>query len=619
MLIAIIQVLLTAAASYGVWRAWRALGGRGVASHIITAGFLVRAICAQLLFWISWLRLPVARSLQTGDGFWFFGLDATWYLGYARELDARGLKAILFSATNYPSHIFTQAFALATLAFGVVASTGILFNCAAYLAICALILRVAPPESERARLFALAAIAFGPATILWSFQPLKDTFFALLIAIMIAASHGWQVIWRDVTVRKVAMLFCAAAMTFAVYALAGTRWYVSGTFLCGSLLFFVLVILGLPRLRIAATLAAAVLFFIFGQAFRIGGDYDVPIPVRQALDFRAVVQPRNETKQVKEFLAMTRRGFDSTPGATAITPGAALAPEKQEVRTTAAVLPPSMTTTAAPATIALPRKSVSIAATDLSPAASAPPPVVATPAINVANQTAPPPVATATSRTATSSPTSTTTSTTTSTPVVVATPATDTVAAAAPAPATVIETKPAPQTPVVVAKKVAKAAPKVSAPAVTTPAPAAVVIATKPAKLKVPAATPPPQQQPHHSVNFTAIVSGAASMFLPRAIAQPLGLVRIGGGRGFWFFADADTLVFDAVILFAFGFSLRQLWRRELRITPLFIFVALTFIVLVGPLVYTVTNFGTMFRLRQILYVLAAMLPITLDLRERAR
>lgn len=106
-------------------------------------------------------------------------------------------------------------------------------------------------------------------------------------------------------------------------------------------------------------------------------------------------------------------------------------------------------------------------------------------------------------------------------------------------------------------------------------------------------------------------------MFLPRTIAQPLGLVRIGGGRGFWFFADADTLVFDVVVFAALGACAWLLVRRRRRATPLFLLVLLLFVGMTTPMIYTVTNFGTMFRLREMLLVLAALLPLTLDLPER--
>src|ERR1051326_2681929 len=134
MTIAILQLLLAVAACYGLWRFWRAHWDRGRASQIITAGFLIRAFGAQLLFWISWLRLPVARSLQLGNGFWFFAVDGPWYLGYAHKLVEHGPKAIASVTTVYASRIFTQWFTVFAAAFGIVASTGILFNCFLYLA-----------------------------------------------------------------------------------------------------------------------------------------------------------------------------------------------------------------------------------------------------------------------------------------------------------------------------------------------------------------------------------------------------------------------------------------------------------------------------------------------------
>jgi hypothetical protein len=97
-----------------------------------------------------------------------------------------------------------------------------------------------------------------------------------------------------------------------------------------------------------------------------------------------------------------------------------------------------------------------------------------------------------------------------------------------------------------------------------------------------------------------------------------LGLVRIGGGRGFWLFADLDTIVFDLVVFLALFLCVRGIVRRERRVTPLFVLVLLVFAGLTGPMIYTVTNFGTLFRLREMVYVLAALLPLTLDLRTPA-
>jgi hypothetical protein len=113
-----------------------------------------------------------------------------------------------------------------------------------------------------------------------------------------------------------------------------------------------------------------------------------------------------------------------------------------------------------------------------------------------------------------------------------------------------------------------------------------------------------------------ALATGFTAMFIPKTLAQALGLIRIGGGRGFWFFVDIDTLVFDLVVLFAFVYCVRAL-RSHARVTPLFILLLLVFLLTAGPLMYTVTNFGTLFRLRVMDYLIAALLPLTLEPRRR--
>jgi len=433
----IIQIILTTIACFALWRYARRQ------STIVAAGFLIRAFAGQVLFWISWLHLPIARSLQLGNGFWFFAIDGPWYLGYANELIPRGPLAILTVSGSYPSYTFVQAFTIFCAAFGVVASTAILFNCVAYLATCALIERI----GDGRKTFTLAAIAFSPAMILWSLQPLKDTFFFLLIAALIYAFWRWQEAPRN-------WLPSAAALLILMYVIAGTRWYFAGIAWGLSAIFFVMS--SIPTRR---WWPALLLFLLLGQAFRFGGDTDIPKPVRNALAGRRTPAPAPAVavapvgapvvapveapvvapvvalaKEVKYYATAPRKGFESTGGATAIHAG--------------------------------------------------------------------------------------------------------------------------------------EAAP-------------------------------------------TPIASGAAATFVPRVAAQPLKLVRIGGGRGFWFFADFETVVFSAVIVFAIVLCVKAL-RNGARITPLFVFVVLLFFATAGPMFYSVTNFGTLFRLRSLLYVLAALAPLTL-------
>jgi hypothetical protein len=109
------------------------------------------------------------------------------------------------------------------------------------------------------------------------------------------------------------------------------------------------------------------------------------------------------------------------------------------------------------------------------------------------------------------------------------------------------------------------------------------------------------------------VITGFAAMFLPRMLGESLGLIRVGGGRGLWVFAETDTLVFDLVLLYTIFSCTRALRRGEARMTATFIFCLLVFIMTAGPMLYTVNNFGTLFRLRLMVYVAAAILPLTLQ------
>src|SRR5207244_1829736 len=104
------------------------------------------------------------------------------------------------------------------------------------------------------------------------------------------------------------------------------------------------------------------------------------------------------------------------------------------------------------------------------------------------------------------------------------------------------------------------------------------------------------------------LLSGLAAVVLPRSIGERLGVFHIGGGRGMLWFTDLDTLVFDTVLLlavYAIVFRFSAAFRNPM--TWLVVLITL----LVGlPLVYTVTNFGTLFRLRGMIYVGLLLTPL---------
>ena len=72
----------------------------------------------QALFWISYLRLPIAPSLQIGDGFWFFAADGPEYLRLATEAAEHGFAGIFFLTDRTPSQLFVRLLAILVTAFG---------------------------------------------------------------------------------------------------------------------------------------------------------------------------------------------------------------------------------------------------------------------------------------------------------------------------------------------------------------------------------------------------------------------------------------------------------------------------------------------------------------------
>ncbi len=447
----VVQLLLATAACFGLWRLCRAQ------PTIVIAGFLIRAFTAQALFWISYLRLPIGRSLQLGNGFWFFAVDGPFYLKDAMKLVARGPAAILFLGDEFPSRFFVQVLSLFVGAFGGVASVAILLNGAAYLLTGAIAKRL------RRNDVVLAAIAFSPASILFSLQPLKDTLFMLLIVAMFAAFRRWEELWRAGGTRP-QFLACAAAMLAVLYALAGIRWYFAAIVWASSAIFCLLA--ALPARRKGWALATnALLFVLLAQSVRLG-TLDLPPSYDRLLNPITAVQWRPAA--AKAHIADVRNGFETTPGATTIATGTALAP------------PPTRTQTT---------------------------------------------------------------------------------------------TQPQP------------------------PAPA-------------PAPTPPPQPVPQ--TLLSRVTTGFAAMFLPRVLGESLGIIRVGGGRGLWLFAEIDTIMFDLVLLYAIIYCTLSLRRGRARMTATFVLCVLVFVMTAGPMLYTVNNFGTLFRLRLMVYFVAAVLPITL-------
>ena len=163
--------------------------------------------------------------------------------------------------------------------------------------------------------------------------------------------------------------------------------------------------------------------------------------------------------------------------------------------------------------------------------------------------------------------------------------------------------EPKPVAPAPVAPTPVVTAPVVAAPVVSTavaPAPAKPAPAAVDEKIVVPVST------------RGRIIAGAVAVLIPSTVAKKLGLLQMGGGRGLWWFTDLDTILFDLVVLFSIGFTLRRLKWTTPR-NPMFWFVLLVSAVAL-PLIYTVTNYGTLFRLRMMVYLAVALIPLALSM-----
>src|SRR5712664_548238 len=119
---------------------WRKTCGAPPVIALITGGaVLIRAVAGQALFWISYLRLPVASSLQIGNGLWFFASDGVYYFMLANARAPAGLRSVLQISRKESSVFFQQVFGLFIWLFGAMPSVGLLLNIFAVIGTMALI------------------------------------------------------------------------------------------------------------------------------------------------------------------------------------------------------------------------------------------------------------------------------------------------------------------------------------------------------------------------------------------------------------------------------------------------------------------------------------------------
>jgi len=679
MTLSIIQLVFSVLACCGTFFLWRrvAASSRTVA-WLVTAGVLARAVGGVAAFWISYLKLPIARSLQLGDGLWIFGLDAKTYFEQAAAAAQGGTAAIIWINKTIASPFYVQSLAFDLLLLGSTVSAALLLNIAAYLACCRIVLSFGDPKERRAVVFAIGTLSLAPSLILLSLQPMKDIWFLFLVTSFFGAARAWQKVMEAPTTRRqlATAALWSAVMFAVVYGISGIRWYYGMVIVFAAVPFVFL--LRSPRRLVAIALGVILIPLLFGAVLFAAADNVKPIADDLVDQHGAHLSFLPHA--VLSYVNRSRTGFESSGGATMIGAGKSIQKMDQSLGTREVRVltsrpeertPPKPhrepnTDTATDQTAAKPpeekqteTKKTEPAPTDTNQAGvtpadtkqSTPKPVDTHPATAKKTDTAQPPTDKAKQNT---------TSQTQEHPAAATQTAPSSTAKVSSEPHTAPQ--PAPKSPQSVAKpaqEVAKPVQQAAKPSepvakphaakepahhTVKPTPPHIAKKSETAPTPAPAPAIPPQPLPKSptpapvtsttpevdttgptiampSSPVTRMLAGITALVLPRAVAKRLGILEVGGGRGnlgLWLFVEIDTLLFDFVLAFALVSLINAVRRRQLSVA-MFCLMFIVTATIGAVLAYTVSNFGTLFRHRDMVLLGLALLPLATMAQKRER
>jgi hypothetical protein len=606
-----IAVVLAGAALFLLLRA--ALPPERWLRRVIVAGFLGRAVAGQLLFWVSWARVPLLPELQRGGGLWFFGMDGHEYLREASTASANGLEAIAHLSSRYFSVFFVQILAVTTWLFGAVASSALLLNLFCYVASATLLLRWSRREPS-ARLAVGVAVTFlsvSPSFLLWSLQPLKDALFQLLCVAFVygcaAWQHGWttRTPWRMRTGTAISLLLLLAAIS-------AIRWYVGAALLFATALFLVLTSFRSRERRRIALVCAAALALALSQIVRFSANRDATPSLAALLTPATTIRTlAHLPPSLARDLALSRDRFNAAGGRTMIEE-----PRRSPNDADSSAVVP-FAVTEAPAHVAAVHalltqyveswngrnaerlidtfddsENVELRASNQQTLRGAVAIEEWCRAAMSANQSG------------------------------------DTIAFSA-VRVTVLPSGSASADTeweslhrgrsttghasfllihrsdgwkILRQVSIERAAAKSSShTAAISPGTPRTENATAPSKT-------PQERKDRRSVRVPLLLTGLAACVLPRAVGEQLGVFRIGGGGGMFWLADLDTLLFDLALVFAIGVLVIRR-ARAFRDPLVWLLLTLTLLLAV-PLVYSVSNYGSLFRLRGTLNLCVLLVPV---------
>lgn len=348
MVSAVIQTLLAAFACVLLFAAFRRLNRSSAAGGLVAIGLLLRAVTGQAAFWISYLRLDIARPMQLGGGFWFYGMDGIQYLSRAAAAAREGLGGIFSIDPMAVSPVYTQVLAVACALFGPFPSVAILLNAALFLATCAIVLAVA--RGGTGARAAVAGASLAPSLVLWTTQPMKDVFFVFLLTAFAGAAAWMIASWKSGE-RGLRVTAPAVAAIVVLYGVAGVRWYIVLALLCASALPLLVAAWRSPTRLVALALFVAVYACGIAALPQMASGY-VPRAIQELFVTPSLGRLAAAPRLPGQLLTGARSAFEQLGGATRIVPGSVLRPlpptaARAAAGTAALLLPPSLTRAAA--------------------------------------------------------------------------------------------------------------------------------------------------------------------------------------------------------------------------------------------------------------------------------
>jgi hypothetical protein len=205
-----------------------------VMGKIALAGILLRVVIGLALFWISYLQLPIAASLQAGDGFWQPAPDARSYY----ELATSTISGTRGEHDAIPSPLFVNVLAVWMSIVGISPASAFVLNLGLYVALIALVVWYYRPVNEWRRdlpcLIGVAAYSFSPALLLHGSQPLKDAMSCTFIGAACLGVLGLRgLIYRRPDKRTNRSVWIATGvLSVAIFGMAGVRWYYAVMMVC---------------------------------------------------------------------------------------------------------------------------------------------------------------------------------------------------------------------------------------------------------------------------------------------------------------------------------------------------------------------------------------------------